>query len=166
MGVAKTFSQQGAECGTESNGCGSNVECGSCAAPKTCNGNKCTCTPTTCAALGYGCGTAPDGCGGTLDCGKCSGSNSCQPKGSSGKSCQNAYQGGCSGCPAGYDNVGSGPSIQCGGCPAAYFFMCAKTGVDRITYCGSSPPACPVGKHLGGEFSHCYAGTCTTCIAD
>ena len=30
-----------------------------------------TCTPTTCAILGYGCGPAGDGCGNPLDCGPC-----------------------------------------------------------------------------------------------
>ena len=30
-----------------------------------------TCTPTTCAKLGYMCGTWGDGCGGTLNCGTC-----------------------------------------------------------------------------------------------
>ncbi|MBN1275122.1 VCBS repeat-containing protein [Candidatus Woesearchaeota archaeon] len=32
-----------------------------------------TCTPTTCAALGYDCGTWSDGCSSTLNCGSCDG---------------------------------------------------------------------------------------------
>ena len=31
----------------------------------------CSCTPTTCAALGLSCGSVSDGCGGTLNCGSC-----------------------------------------------------------------------------------------------
>src|SRR5690606_7105645 len=36
-------------------------------APNECGGAP-TCTPATCASLGYTCGYAPDGCGGILDC--------------------------------------------------------------------------------------------------
>ncbi len=36
-----------------------------------------TCTPKTCASLGYNCGTASDGCGGTLSCGGCGGGQTC-----------------------------------------------------------------------------------------
>ena len=34
-------------------------------------GDLCTCTPTTCDAIGYECGAPDDGCGMALDCGSC-----------------------------------------------------------------------------------------------
>jgi hypothetical protein len=36
-----------------------------------------SCTPFTCAQLGYNCGPAGDGCGGMLDCGSCTAPESC-----------------------------------------------------------------------------------------
>jgi hypothetical protein len=54
------------------------LDCGTCVAPDTCGGGgvsgecgKPSCTPKTCAGLGFDCGAAADGCGGTLDCGIC-----------------------------------------------------------------------------------------------
>ena len=36
-----------------------------------------TCTPATCASLGFNCGSASDGCGGTLNCGTCGSGQTC-----------------------------------------------------------------------------------------
>jgi hypothetical protein len=38
---------------------------------------QCTCTPKTCAQLGFNCGAVSDGCGGTLNCGTCTGGQTC-----------------------------------------------------------------------------------------
>lgn len=41
------------------------------------SGNGESCTPTTCAALGYACGSWPDSCDGTLQCGTCGDGYAC-----------------------------------------------------------------------------------------
>jgi hypothetical protein len=56
----------GGACGWVSNGCGSQIWCGTC-----------PCQPTTCAAAGADCGSMPDGCGHTLQCGTCGTGNTC-----------------------------------------------------------------------------------------
>jgi hypothetical protein len=76
-------------CGPAGDGCGGQLNCGSCTDPQYCGGGgydvcggnnglnpdgSVPCTPTTCAHLGYNCGFADDGCGGTLNCG---GTTSC-----------------------------------------------------------------------------------------
>jgi hypothetical protein len=40
--------------------------------------NACSCTPTTCQALGATCGVVSDGCNGALDCGSCPSGQTCQ----------------------------------------------------------------------------------------
>lgn len=71
-----------AACGFVDDGCGQQLDCGSCADPETCGGlgvaNQCGCAPTTsCAAAGYECGPLDDGCGNTLECGACMGTSWC-----------------------------------------------------------------------------------------
>src|SRR5688572_14395769 len=69
---AKSCQELGKSCGSVPNGCGVNVQCGTCPAPSICSStNTCGCTPTTCQAQGKNCGTIPDGCGSTLTCGSC-----------------------------------------------------------------------------------------------
>src|SRR6202034_1576476 len=67
----KTCTALGFTCGTQDDGCGNALECGTCAAGKVCNTGQCACVPTTCPALGVACGTVDDGCGGALQCGTC-----------------------------------------------------------------------------------------------
>src|SRR5439155_35589 len=79
----KTCADLGATCGTQGDGCGGTVQCGTCASPAYCGGagpNHCgqggpdggsSCVPKTCAELGATCGAQGDGCGGTLQCGTC-----------------------------------------------------------------------------------------------
>ena len=60
-------------CDKIGDGCGRELDCGTCAAGQTCNGGLCVpanCTPLTCNIAGGDkyCGTIGDGCGGTLDC--------------------------------------------------------------------------------------------------
>jgi hypothetical protein len=88
----ETCNSLGYTCGTVGNGCGGTLTCGTCTSPQYCGGggfNKCggdnglgpdggaTCTPTTCAKLGYSCGPAGDGCGGLLQCGTCTSPQYC-----------------------------------------------------------------------------------------
>jgi hypothetical protein len=81
--VSKTCAQLGATCGTQGDGCGNPLDCGTCAAPAFCGGggtNHCglggvdggsPCVPKTCAQLGATCGTQGDGCGNPMNCGAC-----------------------------------------------------------------------------------------------
>jgi hypothetical protein len=76
----RTCDQQGIACGPAGDGCGSFIECGSCAPPFTCGGGgrpgACgndagsvpVCVPKTCPDADAGCGVVDDGCGGQLDC--------------------------------------------------------------------------------------------------
>ncbi len=80
----KTCTQLGYDCGSNSDGCGGVLDCGTCPFPHFCGGagySKCggfsldsgaQCTPQTCQTLGVNCGPAGDGCGGLLpSCGTC-----------------------------------------------------------------------------------------------
>src|SRR5439155_865693 len=81
--VPKTCAQLGAACGTQGDGCGGTLQCGTCTSPAFCGGagpSHCglggvdggsTCVPKTCAQLGATCGTQGDGCGALLNCGTC-----------------------------------------------------------------------------------------------
>jgi hypothetical protein len=73
-----------ASCGTQSDGCGGTIDCGSCPKGQTCGGggvrNQCgapPCNAVTCAAANAQCGIIGDGCGGTVDCGSCPGGKVC-----------------------------------------------------------------------------------------
>ncbi len=76
---------QGFNCGPAGDGCGQLLNCGSCAAPKSCGGGGTSgvcgqpaCTPRTCASLDAGCGVQGDGCGGaTPNCGTCAAPDIC-----------------------------------------------------------------------------------------
>ena len=79
--VAAECTVYGATCGAIPNGCGQQLNCGSCEVNSTyvsaCTEFKCECIPTTCEEAGTNCGTIPDRCGGTIDCGQCR-SNACE----------------------------------------------------------------------------------------
>jgi hypothetical protein len=77
----QTCADQGFNCGPQGDGCGNEIQCGTCTSPDTCGGGgvdgRCgypdagTCIPKTCAQLGENCGTDGDGCGNPIDCGTC-----------------------------------------------------------------------------------------------
>jgi hypothetical protein len=85
--VPRTCADQGINCGPAGDGCANQIDCGPCTAPNTCGGGgvygQCgypdagSCTPRTCAQLGYDCGVNGDGCGGTIDCGTCTAPQIC-----------------------------------------------------------------------------------------
>jgi hypothetical protein len=81
--VKKTCAGLGYNCGPAGDGCGGQINCGTCTAPQTCGGggkpSVCGggCTPKTCAELGFNCGPAGDGCGGMLSCGTCTSPQTC-----------------------------------------------------------------------------------------
>jgi hypothetical protein len=188
--VPKTCAQLGATCGSQGDGCGGTLSCGTCTAPAYCGGNganKCglggadggsSCVPKTCVQLGATCGSQGDGCGGTLSCGTCTapaycggngankcglggtdGGSACVPKtcaqlgancGSQGDGCGGTLT--CGTCTAPSYCGGAGPNV-CGqggsdGGPVCISKTCAQLGVD----CG------PVGDGCGGLIASC--GTC------
>jgi hypothetical protein len=76
----RTCADQKVECGPAGDGCGTQLDCGSCVFPQTCGGAdnfKCgvpdagACIPKTCADIGAQCGLNGDGCGNVIDCGTC-----------------------------------------------------------------------------------------------
>ncbi len=148
----KTCVQLGATCGTQGDGCGGTLDCGTCVAPQSCGGggtpNKCggsSCTPITCAAQGVSCGPAGNGCGGQLDCGACVPPQTCGGGGVSGK-CGNPT---CIAKTCAQLGVSCGPAGDgCGGLLACG--ACTKPGDS----CGG-----------GGSAGVCGQGTCkpTTC---
>ncbi|HEX9102324.1 MAG TPA: hypothetical protein VF997_08980, partial [Polyangia bacterium] len=66
-----TCATMNATCGPIGDGCGGQLNCGSCTLPQTCGGGgvpfqcggSAGCIPLTCKALGLACGPAGDGCG-------------------------------------------------------------------------------------------------------
>lgn len=94
--VPTTCEVEGADCGSLDDGCGAQLDCGTCTAPEVCGGtgtpNVCgpdECVPATCEQLGSPCGLVPDECGGELDCGPCGGGS----EDSSGCDCRAAGKG-------------------------------------------------------------------------
>jgi hypothetical protein len=85
--MPETCSQQSIFCGPAGDGCGNEIQCGTCTPPQTCGGGgtpgQCglldagSCMPQSCAALGVQCGTTGDGCGNTLQCPNCPSGQSC-----------------------------------------------------------------------------------------
>jgi hypothetical protein len=83
----QTCAHEGIGCGPAGDGCGGLLQCGACKAPQTCGGGgaygQCgypdagTCTPRTCAELGFNCGANGDGCGNQIFCGTCTAPQVC-----------------------------------------------------------------------------------------
>ena len=93
--IPQTCAQQNFNCGPAGDGCGNQLQCGSCQPPLQCGGGGppglCgvvdggSCTPRTCATLGVSCGPAGDGCGNLLMCGTCASPATCGGGGMPGK---------------------------------------------------------------------------------
>jgi hypothetical protein len=121
-----TCAQQGFTCGPAGDGCGNQLDCGTCTPPATCGGGGMPgvcggmpCVPLTCGEEGIHCGPAGDGCGNLIQCGNCPSGETCGGGGVPGKcgepSCTKltcAQQGIQCG-PAG---DGCGGLLQCGTC--------------------------------------------------
>jgi hypothetical protein len=144
---AQTCASQGISCGPAGDGCGNQINCGSCASPQTCGGggvpgqcgypDAASCAPTSCAAQGITCGPAGDGCGNLLSCGTCTPPATC---GGGGVGGQCGQPGSCTPLSCAQQNVGCGPAgdgcgnqLDCGSCaPPA---ICGGGGVP--SQCGS-----------------------------
>lgn len=157
-------------CGPAGDGCGGQLDCGTCAPNQVCQGSPSQCITPQCtkAVCKAGqCGTLPDGCNGTIDCGNCQGgqicggggpnvcgNNACAPT-----TCQ------AQGVQCGPTADGCGNLLQCGSCPAGQ--MCGANGKPGV--CGT--PACTkrtcaqAGANCGSVADGCGGlldcGTCT-----
>jgi len=188
--VPKTCTELGASCGKQGDGCGALIDCGTCTAPETCGGggvpNKCgsggggdggadgsSCTPKTCAAMGYDCGPVANGCGGLVNCGTCPSGFGCGVGGKPNvcgstttacvkKTCADVgancgpVSDGCGGLTASCGTCtspetcgGGGVASKCGGAATCV----KKTCADFPGTCGAQPDGC------GGLTASC--GTCT-----
>ena len=66
-----TCTDLGFECGLHDDGCGQNINCGSCDNGFGCESGQCVCQPSTCGDLGFECGLHDNGCGQNINCGSC-----------------------------------------------------------------------------------------------
>ncbi len=126
-----------------------------------------TCTPTTCAKLGYTCGTWGDGCGGTLNCGTCAPGTVCGGGGGPPGQCTNS----CApttcaklGYTCGKWGDGCGGTLDCGTCMSPQTCGGGGTpgqcggGCTKVT-CGQIGAMCGTqGDGCGGTMN---CGMCT-----
>ena len=127
-----TCSAQNITCGPAGDGCGNELQCGTCTPPQSCGGGgvpgQCgepdagACTPKSCAQQNIGCGPAGDGCGNELQCGACTSPQSCGGGGVPGQ-CGVLDGGSCvpvscasQGISCGPAGDGCGNLQQCGSC--------------------------------------------------
>ena len=154
----KTCAGLGYTCGTTDDGCGNELDCGSCVEGETCTNNVCGCKSTTCAAAGKNCGAMSDGCGGTLNCGTCPSSQTCSDNvcGCVPKTCSSL------GKNCGSVSDGCGGTLNCGTCSANQ--ECSDN-VCKNKAC--TPATCSsLGKNCGSVSDGCggtlNCGTCQT----
>lgn len=168
--LPQTCAGQGIGCGFAGDGCGGQLDCGTCPAGQVCQGSPAQCitppcTPLTCAAASAGCGLIADGCGQTVDCGSCTttgqvcggggpnqcGSGACTPSTCQAQSIQCGPAGdGCGGlldcgpCPPGQTCGGGGVPGVCG-TPSCTPKTCAAAGAQ----CGFLADGCGTGLDCG-----------------
>jgi hypothetical protein len=145
--------QQNISCGPAGDGCGGQLDCGSCTAPQTCGGGgvpgQCgapdagSCAPRTCQQQNIGCGPAGDGCGHSLDCGPCPTGQTCGGGGTPYQCGAPPTGGGCAPLTCARLGLGCGPAgdgcggqLDCGTCTAPQ--TCGGGGVPG--QCGMPPP--------------------------
>ncbi len=171
-----TCKSQGFNCGSQGDGCGGSLSCGTCTGCEVCGGGGtpgvcggACCVPETCLSEGIECGPAGDGCGGTLSCGTCPMGETCGGGGTPGV-CGAVDGGSCTpltcksqGFNCGPAGDGCGGSLSCGTCTGCQVCGGGGTGV-----CGGAccvPETCksqgidcgPAGDGCGGSLS---CGTC------
>jgi hypothetical protein len=149
-----TCAQQNVGCGPAGDGCGNQLDCGTCTLPATCGGggvpSQCgypdasACAPLSCADQAIGCGPAGDGCGGQIDCGSCPNGQACGGGGVAGQ-CGAPEAGTCVPSTCEQQNINCGPTgdgcgnaIQCGTCTSGQ--TCGGGGTPGV--CGSPSSGC------------------------
>jgi hypothetical protein len=127
-----TCAAQGLSCGMAGDGCGNQINCGTCVSPLTCGGggvrgqcgepNGGACKPLTCAEENLACGPSGDGCGNVIQCGPCPSGQTCGGAGVPGQ-CGKPDAGACVPETCAAQHIGCGPAgdgcgheIQCGPC--------------------------------------------------
>jgi hypothetical protein len=171
----KTCDQLGFNCGPQADGCGGQLDCGTCPGSLTCGGGgvpgvcgEQICKPKTCADLGFDCGPAGNGCGGQLDCGTCSGGLVCGGGGPgkcgpaptcTPKTCQEL------GFNCGIQGDGCGGGLDCGTCTAPEF--CGGGGPSVCGFPTCTPLTCAAqGLNCGSTGDGCGKRLdCGTCQA-
>jgi hypothetical protein len=180
-----TCAEQSIDCGPAGDGCGAQIQCGTCASPQTCGGGgvfgQCgypdggNCTPLTCAQQGISCGPAGDGCGGALQCGTCSSPQTCGGGGVPGV-CGYPDSGSCSPLTCAQQNLTCGPAgdgcgnqLDCGSCPSpqtcgggGVFGQCGYPDASACVpqTCAQQSITCgPAGDGCGGALQ------CGSCVA-
>ncbi len=108
----------GFECGTDDDGCGGTIDCGTCGTGESCADFVCEsdCIPGTECLSWYECGVTNDGCGGTIDCGTCGTgescvNNICESTCTPATECTDGFN-------CGEEDDGCGGTIDCGKCGA------------------------------------------------
>ena len=177
--AAVTCASQGFDCGMASDGCGGQLDCGTCAATQVCGlqgaPNVCvtpSCTPVTCASLGLSCGMAADGCGGTQQCGACTAPETCGGDPGQPGRCGDASQAdaGCvpTTCAAQSANCGQvsdgcgGLTPSCGTCPTGE--TCGGSGIP--SQCGApncAPRTCAQAGADCGQIADGCGGLTVSC---
>jgi hypothetical protein len=129
-----TCRQQNIGCGPAGDGCGGQLNCGTCPTDQTCGGggvpSQCgypdggACPPKTCQQQNVSCGPAGDGCGNLIQCGTCPSGQTCGGGGVPGQ-CGASEAGSCVpltcrqlGISCGPAGDGCGGLLQCGTCTA------------------------------------------------
>ncbi|MBW2462431.1 MAG: putative metal-binding motif-containing protein [Deltaproteobacteria bacterium] len=143
------------DCGTQPDGCGGTVNCGSCSGLDVCMAGMCTCVPRTSCTGGANCGTQSDGCSGTLNCGSCSGLDQCMAG-----MCVCVPRTSCTGGrDCGTQSDGCSGTLNCGTC----------SGLDQCmaNMCVCVPrTSCTGGLNCGTQGDGCSGtlncGTCTS----
>jgi hypothetical protein len=128
----QTCTDQHLGCGLAGDGCGNQLDCGSCPTGQACGGGgvpgQCgapdggSCVPTTCVSQGIGCGPTGDGCGNLIQCGGCPTGQTCGGAGVSGQ-CGTPPQNQCVALTCAQQGFNCGPAgdgcghlLQCGTC--------------------------------------------------
>ncbi len=151
-----TCSAQHLNCGPAGDGCGNQLNCGTCTPPQTCGGGgqfgQCGssdgghCVPQTCAQQNIGCGPAGDGCGNAIQCGPCTPPQTCGGGGQPGQ-CGALDGGSCAPKTCAQQNIGCGA---------------ADDGCGNLIQCGPcTPPQTCGGGGQAGQCGQADAGSCT-----
>jgi hypothetical protein len=165
-----TCAERGFNCGTAPDGCGNNLDCGTCPSGQLCGVatlNVCSvvCTPKSCLQQGLDCGQATDTCGTPLDCGTCTTGQTC------GASTPNVCGVVCNpvscasqGWDCGSPGDGCGHTLDCGTCPTGQVCGIATANVCSVV---CTPKSClQQGLDCGAATDTCgtplNCGSCPT----
>ncbi|HEX7666202.1 MAG TPA: hypothetical protein VF407_16860, partial [Polyangiaceae bacterium] len=171
-----TCTDLGAKCGLAGDGCGNQLDCGTCPGGMVCSGTPGVCSTPPCSASSCpseeSCGPIPNGCGATVDCGPCPPGLTCGGGGPSLCGATTCTKITCAdqGITCGPGADGCGGILDCGTCPGGTTCggggvsgACGKPNCTPRT-CASAGANCgPIGDGCGNivQCGTCAAGeTC------